>query len=83
MQKIKHVQVRLENTKGNHFKFWSATLKNRIVRVFWGRIGSWTQSKKFAFESNADAMDFLQMKMGKKLRRGYINVTVAVDPIAT
>jgi len=80
--KINHVQVRLENTKGNHFKFWSATLKNRTVRVSWGRIGSWVKDKKFSFDSNEESMDFFRRKLESKLRRGYINVTVAVDPIA-
>jgi len=72
MKATKNVAVRLENTKPGHFKFWSAVLKNRTVRCFWGRIGSWTQSKKFSFESELDALDFFQRKMESKLHRGYV-----------
>lgn len=82
MTKNVPVAIRLENTKANHYKFWSAVLKSRTVKVFWGRIGTWTQSKKFSFDSNDEALDFLQRKMESKIRRGYMNVSVAADPLA-
>jgi predicted DNA-binding WGR domain protein len=79
---MKNVSVRLENTRRNHYKFWSAVMNSRTVKVFWGRIGSWTQNKKFTFDSNEEAMDFLQRKLESKLRRGYINVSVTTDLLA-
>ncbi len=71
----KHVAVRLENTNPGHNKFWTVVLRCTSVRCFWGRIGVWSQSKKFSFDTNEDALEFVQKKIDSKIRKGYVNVT--------
>lgn len=74
--KVRNSFVRLENTEGNHFKFWAAIIRSRVIKVSWGRIGSYSKSKKYSFDTNEDAMDFFQNKIERKLGRGYRNVSV-------
>jgi len=76
MKSTKNVAIRLENTTPGHSKFWSVVLNSRKVRCFWGKIGVWSQSKKFVFDSNDEALEFVQKKLDSKMRRGYINVTL-------
>jgi len=75
MKAMKNVAIRLENTTPGHNKFWTVVLGTRKVRCFWGKIGVWCQSKKFVFDSNDEALEFVQKKVDSKMSRGYINVS--------
>lgn len=59
------------NIRANHFKFWEARLVGTSIVCSWGRIGSWTQSKVFAFRSKSAAIEFAEKKAASKLGRGY------------
>lgn len=65
--------ITLTNTTGNHRKFWTVEpIGRKRLICKWGRIGSWIQSKVFAFETVQDAVDFAERKVENKLRRGYV-----------
>ena len=62
----------LINTTGNHRKFYTVTVKDKIVELKWGRIGNAPQVKNVKFDHVVFAEDFATDKINEKLwKRGY------------
>ncbi len=72
--------IRLENTLGNHFKFYELHLEKSngrcTVKAIYGRIGQAGQSViVYDGPSEQDAIGEMQKKQLEKLKKGYIIVS--------
>lgn len=69
---LRNVEFSLVNTNGAHFKFWKAMVQCRVVRLTWGRIGGRSsQSRKFTFRNNEEALDFAHRRMDIRQKGGF------------
>ena len=69
---LKNVEIRLVNTDGAHFKFWTISVASRTVRLSWGRIGAKrSQTRKFSFRNNEEAVEFMHKRVDIRLRGGF------------
>ena len=64
-----------------HNKFWAAGWDDQTnqVHVRWGRIGTKGQSKDHSFESQFEAVRFIETKFGEKRRKGYAGKLNGMD----
>ena len=64
-----------------HNKFWAAGWDDQTnqVHVRWGRIGTKGQSKDHSFESQFEAVRFIEKKFGEKRHKGYAGKLNGMD----
>jgi len=72
---LKNVEIRLTNTNGEHFKFWTISVASRTVRLSWGTVGGRrTQTRKFSFQNNEAALEFMYKRVDIRIKGGYREV---------
>lgn len=64
----------LINTRDNHNKFYHIELRDRVVTLHWGRIGTRGQQQTHTFSFPSTARTFALDKLSSKLGRGYSRV---------
>jgi predicted DNA-binding WGR domain protein len=63
--------IYLEFVEAGASKFWSGTVKGKVLTTRWGKIGTQGQSKEEGFADAASAQASLSKQAAAKMKKGY------------